>query len=508
MTSMTKLLSLVAIAALLGATACKKPDAASPPTSSTAPAAPASSATPDAATAMSPALAKLTPNERKWGISPTLSDKVTYQPDVIVMEHGSDAVKAMASNGLSWTIDANAPHANEIKVDKILFATGRVMGRVLKVDRTGQGLEVTLGPVEITDVIKDCDLSATQPIELSSMLVYTAPDFPAATTHDAPEPEPTSYVEPEVPVLFASYSPVDAFQDSPVVDQLKELLIDNFLFIPVCCQNIGVSLEHKGTGVKMQASAVVELGPKRWVEFHLVIHGATIYTASVELHGVAGFRVLLDAGTAPGISGNIHQNFFLPVDWTFPIVGMAVPFSVVFRQTLSLTTIFTAQSATIHAEGEYAFDGSFFAGKSNGGDWSAAGPSNVSTVKNLASTVNGESVGVNGLVFAYGAKVIVGIGAYGFVTGPFVGYNTTVGLEKGSTMTVAMMPSCRAATYVNSLKYGVGYQMPKLVTNVINIFLRAINVKPITGEGGYATEKTLANQKEFYPASCDKGPAT
>jgi hypothetical protein len=509
MKSMKKTLSLVVIAALLTAIACRKPDSAAPANSSSAPGATPGTpiATSDAVTGMSPALAKLTPNERKWGISPTLNDKVTYQPDVIIMEHGADAVKAMASNGLTWTIDANAPHASDIQVDKILFATGRVMGRVLKVDRKGDGLEVTLGPVELTDVIKDCDLSATQAIEMSSMLVYTAPDYPGATTHDEPEEQPTSFAAPEVPVLFASYDRSEPFQDSPAIDQLKEILIDNFLFIPVCCQNIGVSLEHKGNGVKMRASAIVELGT-RWVEFHLVIRNATIYTASVELHGVAGFRVVLEAGTAPGISGNIHQNFFLPVDWTFPVTGMAVPFSVIFRQTLSLTTIFTAQSATIHAEGEYAFNGSFFAGKKDGGDWGASGPSNVTTVKNLASTVDGASVGVNGLVFAYGAKIIVGIGAYGFVTGPYVGYNTTVGLEKGSSMTVAMMPSCRAATYVNSLKYGVGYQIPKLVTNAINFFLRAINVKPITGEGGYGQEKTLTNQKEFYPASCDKAPAT
>jgi hypothetical protein len=506
---MKKLLSLIVVAALLTAIACKKPDAA-PAGTDSAPASQSAAPTsaPDDVTGMSPALAKLTPNERKWGISPTLNDKVTYQPDVIIMEHGSDAVKAMASNGLTWTIDANAPHASEIVVDKILFATGRVMGRILKVDRKGDGLEVTLGPVELTDVIKDCDLSATQPIDMSSMLVYTAPDYPGATTHDEPEAEqPTSYAPPEIPMLFASYDRTEPFQDSPVVDQLKEILIDNFLFIPTCCQNLGVTLEHKGDGVKMKASAIVELG-QRWVEFHLVIRKASIYTASVELHGVAGFRVTLEAGTAPGISGNIHQNFFLPVDWTFPVTGMPVPFSVVFRQTLSLTTIFTAQSATIHAEGEYGFNGSFFAGKKDGGDWGATGPSNVTTKKNLASTVDGTSIGVNGLVFAYGAKIIVGIGAYGFVTGPYVGYNTTVGLEKGSSMTVAMMPSCRAATYVNSLKYGVGYQIPKLVTNAINFFLRAINVKPITGEGGYGQEKTLTDQKEYYPASCDKPAAT
>ncbi|MBK5187139.1 MAG: hypothetical protein JJD97_02780 [Gemmatimonadaceae bacterium] len=104
-------------------------------------------------------------------------------------------MRAMASNGLTWTIDANAPHADEIKVDKILFATGRVMGRILAVEHTPTGLAVTLGPVEITDVIKECDLTSDQPIDLGSALVYTAPDFPGATTHDAPA-EATSFAEP------------------------------------------------------------------------------------------------------------------------------------------------------------------------------------------------------------------------------------------------------------------------------------------------------------------------
>lgn len=146
--------------------------------------------------------------------------------------------------------------------------------------------------------------------------------------------------------------------------------------------------------------------------------------------------------------------------------------------------------------------------KEEGGDWDAAGPSNVTTTKNLASTLGGVSVGVNGLVFAYGAKAIAGIGAYGFVTGPFVGYNTYVGVTKGSSMTVAMMPSCRSARYSNSLKFGVGYQIPKLVTNAIDFFLHALNIKPITGEGGVAKEKTLKDITDYYPANGDATPAS
>ena len=53
----------------------------------------------------------------------------------------------------------------------------------------------------------------------------------------------------------------------------------------------------------------------------------------------------------------IRQNFFVPVDAAFPIVGLPVPLSVVFRQTLTVTTMFTAQTGTLEATGEYDFGG-------------------------------------------------------------------------------------------------------------------------------------------------------
>jgi hypothetical protein len=191
-------------ALLLAAGACSKHDSAGLPTRPGTPTAPAATS---AASEIPAALAKLTVNELKWGISPTRNAKVQYQDGVIIMEHGADAVRAVASNGLTCTIDANAPQAQEIKLDKILFATGRVMGRVLKVERKGDGLAVTLGPVQITDVIKDCDISSDQPVSLAAALVYTAPDYPGATTRDDDPVLPTSLAEPQAHLIQASYSP-------------------------------------------------------------------------------------------------------------------------------------------------------------------------------------------------------------------------------------------------------------------------------------------------------------
>jgi hypothetical protein len=499
---MKKTISLIVIAALLTAAACSKHDAA-PPAAASAPTAgtpPAPAATRVAGVPAS--LARLTPNELAWGVSPTRNDKVTYQPDVIIMEHGADAVRAMASNGLTWTIDATAPHADEIKVDKILFATGRVMGRILAVQHTPNGLAVTLGPVEITDVIKECDLTSDQPIDLASALVYTAPDYPGATTHDAPA-EGTSFAEPEVPVLFASYRPAAQAPNIPDIGAPKEILIDNFHIIPVCCGGLGITIAHDGQGVKMMATATVELKDPS-IHFDLVIHGGTIYTALVQLKGTAGFRVHFTAGTDAGIKGNIHQNFFVPVDATFPLAGLGVPLSVVIRQTLTLTTLFTAQNGTLEATGEYEFGGDFKAGKENGGDWRADGPTSVTTKQNLANTTEGISLGVNGLVFGYGAKIIVGIGAFGFVTGPYVGYNTVVGINKSSSMPGAL--PCASGTLNTSMRFGVGYQMPQLVTDAINFFMRALNVKPINSEGGFEKTEGLIDKTDYTPAGCKPKP--
>jgi hypothetical protein len=493
---MNKIISLVVIAALLTAVACSKHDSATPPGTADAPAASPTAAAPRIA-GVPASLAKLTPNELKWGISPTRNAQVTYQPDVIIMEHGADAVRALSSNGMTYTIDANAPHADEIKVDKILFATGRVMGRILKVDSTPEGLAVTLGPVEITDVIRDCDLKSDQPLDFSSAVVYVAPDYPGATTED--KPTETSLGPPEVPMYFASYQQATQQTAGPTFGAPLQMYINDFMVIPVCCHGLGISIARQGSGVTMQASATVQLNNPH-VVFKLDIRHGTIYTALVQLAGTAGFRVSFQARTDAGVTGNIKRNFFVPVDNTFPLLGLAVPLSVVIRQTLRVETIFSAQTGTLEATGEYVFTGDFKAGKENGGEWSAQGPMGVTTKQNLANTLTGVSMGVNGLVFAYGAKVIVGMGAFGFVTGPYVGYNTVVGVNKSPDLPGAL--PCGSGTLNTSLRYGVGYQIPQVVTDVINVFMHALGVREINSEGGYEKEDKLIDKTDYYPAGC------
>jgi hypothetical protein len=74
------------------------------------------------------------------------------------------------------------------------------------------------------------------------------------------------------------------------------------------------------------------------------------------------------------------------------------------------------------------------------------------------------------------------IGAGGFAAGPYFSFTSAVGVFKGSDL--GMIP-CKEATLVVRLSGGLGYQIPKSVTNAINSVLRTLGIKyRIEGEGG------------------------
>ena len=56
-------------------------------------------------------LSDLSESEIHFGIAPKRGPGVTYQDGIVLMEHGDQAIRSFASDGMSWTFDANAPGA-------------------------------------------------------------------------------------------------------------------------------------------------------------------------------------------------------------------------------------------------------------------------------------------------------------------------------------------------------------------------------------------------------------
>jgi hypothetical protein len=444
-------------------------------------------------------------SQTQYGAAPTRTSDVTYQPDVIIPDGGASAVRSVSSDGLTWTIDANAPHASELAVGKILFVTNRGVGRVLAATRTGDDLALTLGPVEITDVIQEAHLSGENvTVDPDSMTSYSAPDYPGTSV----DSDKLAMVTPRV--VFADGA--EASQAPFELAGLQGLAgngpppstdIGGYAFTAFCCGGLGVKIAHNDpSDVEVVASAVLRLGAPH-VNYKLDISGGKIQTAIVTLSGTTGLTMQFSAGTAVGASGNVSKQFFVPVDLSFPIGGVAgVPLALTVHQQFLFKTAFTAKNSTLSATGDFGFSGALDAGYQNG-SWGLTAPENYTANNSPVDAITGVSLGASAVLIAYEGRVIVGIGAFGFVTGPYVGFDATYGVTRGSDTVTAMgLPTCVSARLKTDAVAGVGYSMPQSVTKAINKILSALNAKPIQGFGGLKTSKEIKTFRTSRPSGC------
>jgi hypothetical protein len=490
--------------------------------------------------------------EIKYGASPKHDSRVTYQPNVIVMEHGAEAVRAQTPDGFTWTIDASAPGASQIEPEKILFATGRIVGRVLKVERKGGNLDVTLGPAELTDIFEEAHISSQGSLDPAQMIVYVAPpgypgtfidfDTPApdaaeatptghsdATVraksfHTPPCKEPAERQFHAVPVTYVvsgTRQPrvesdcVRSFyvgsagaggggaRGSTVAD-IATVLLNGFSFTPSLRRGLEVAGEYDRNGIKFRAHANIRLEQPRFTFRLDISHG--LKTAVIELAGVGGIDMGIEGGTQ-GDFKNVNQAFAVPIDISFPIPG-PVPFAATLHQSLVVQTMFAAKQAVIRANGDYSVGGAISAGVINGTPTGNA-PLFIKTNQNMAYSLTGESLGVNGLVLSYGGKLIVGLGAFGLIVGPYASINTSVGITRGSDLQTGLVAyTCRSAKLELFLDYGLGFAIPAWSAKAVNAFLGLFHAKPISST--YGTKLGTLPIKTLYdasPPSCADKPA-
>jgi hypothetical protein len=351
--------ALVGVLLLLGG--CAKKESSSQPQSEPPSSTSSNSASPSSQTA-GPATRGLTEAEIRYGVSPTRNDShFVYEDNVVIVEHGAETIRSLSTNGLSWTIDANAPHADEIKPGKIAFLTSRAVGRVLSAERKGNDLAVIFGPVELTDVFKEAHVPINEPIDLDSMITSSAPDYPGTDAL----PETSQLVAPpygwstgmtgRIPIYGdqpwrLSPRPVDfsasvlatsgsannrpdgshltvavfplrraadlvAFaQDPSPQAKPREIEVKDLKLTPFCCGGLGMRASYLKNGLQFNAEAVLQL-EKPAVVGRLekpLRHGGGMAVAEC-LHQTDVFRILGSANFAPQdqeLTVGVGEGFF------------------------------------------------------------------------------------------------------------------------------------------------------------------------------------------------------
>lgn len=537
--SCRRAIAIALLSAVVAPTACKKSPSPPPPPQQAAAAPPTTgSAQHDSAaqppdwldhpqaspgttvlTAIDPKT--LSQSEVRFGVAPKRSPDVEYQPDVILMEHGDQAIRAAAGDGMSWTFDANARNVSEFQEGKIVFATGRAVGRILALKRDGSSVTAILGPVQLTDVIRNGRFIMDQSVDADKMITYVAPNYPGlqdTTSPTRPASLDGTSAGGEEPVIVSTVGDtrtLGSAQQAPALPNVQNPLPspqqtigaipsvnaddDNLKLKPVA-SNSGVGLQYYYTppsGVSATASGTVTLHTPH-VRCVFQIRNGSVDSAGISIEGAAGVHLRLDSHSSTTTFVNMHVQHWVPVDFSIPLAG-PVPLALTFATMFNVNSGFSAKSTIMVAEGEYNFGGKIWAGRA-GGRWSIATPAEPTTVTDLTESLSNVSVGITSFTMAFAIRALVGLGAFGFNTGVYASVRFGGSLLASPTEGF----SCRQATLGVFLDSGIGWQTPGWVATAINFFLKPLTGHAIDAVGDLTAAKpaNLFNYGRQIPDGC------
>ena len=484
--------------------------------------------------------ADLSETEQKYGVAPTRGPGVVYQDQVVLIEHGDKAIKSWATNGLEWTLDGSDPRVSALKDGDIVFATTRCVGRVLKLTHVGNDVDVILGPVQLTDIIKQGNFSYEQPLDLNTLTAVEMPDYPGAIgspyldqmkqtpsgsgltiDHVAyyvitaqGDWRPMRTVRREGParefLADAASPPPPSLVRASWMPQEPLKTFNNVLSARACfvdCGGLGVRMAARQAGLNLDITVVFHLArPKLY--FNAGIY-STGFQAQIGLTGAAGFEMSVQGTTDPDFTTNLQETGAIPVDLIVPIGFGPVPIELHYHQNVSLSTGFSAKTSLLRAREDVNLYGLF--GFTYQGGHFQPWKMHATPQNSLSNDINGVSMGINSIVVAIDQHLLAGLGAGGFAVGPYVGLTSTItalkqATEAGSTSLVGgPIADCRQGTFGMQLNGGIGYALPKPIVKVINFFLKIVQAKPISDTGTLAqlpAVQILPPFKSSMPPNC------
>lgn len=447
---------------------------------------------PTASTGVALNLESLTASQKKYGIAPKRDHKVTYAPEVIVMEQGDQAITAVDDDGMTWHFDASSPHVSEFQEGKIIMATGRAVGRIGQLTRSGGSVTVKLAPVQITEVIKDGHFIFDGDVDATQMIVYEAPSFPSILDLKAPSStsmnwegwadSPFLKAAVELPsTLGSTQAPNLTSMTPPQASQVMTLSGGAFKTFPIIGsdRSVGVGFGYHKSGLNMEAWGTLGLTGAH-IKFALDIQNFKIVTAGMNLGGASSFRMKLQVWSdEKETTINASQLVELPADIYLPIPIGGVPLGLTFHTSFTFSTAVSAKRSVMTADAEYTAEGDIFIGWKDGSP--QISPFAKTYAKNsLANNLQGVSVGINSLALGFKVEPMIGIGAFGFNTGVYVGVSFGGSAVRQSD---AAMRQCRAGYMNGVINGGVGYQLPAAFVKIINGILSVFTKYQISGSG-------------------------
>jgi hypothetical protein len=399
-----------------------------------------------------------------YGYGPQPDPSVTYQPDVVMVGGGPSAIRGVDSNGLTWTVDAHAAGVDQLAPGKIMFASSEAVGRVLKVEPKGETTDVTIGPVGVGEVIKDAHLVFDQQVPLDALQIYDVPQ-PAEGYEDAPSEDLTATPSPtpgarrdgamaltgalEPSVRRPAYSGVaggssyskslngwtfTAYKQAGTIGLRAERGLSGSQ------ENLKVALDAHIDAANLQVSADIPVA------------NGEVGTSHFRITGITGLVISVQAGAVNGLSDNRNLKYEVPIQLSERVIIGGFPATLTQKFKFLVQTAFTAKNGNLTAIGEWDIDGPL----------GIDGPTiSLPTMtsrggRHLIDTLEGVSIGVNGIVVAISFEfgLIFGLPYAG--AGPVASFITSLGMTNGSSLGIVQ---CKQVSITSTLTAGVGIQV-------------------------------------------------
>lgn len=375
---------------------------------------------------------------------------VAYQPDVVVVAGGADAVREVSADGLVWTIDAAA--ARDLRPGAVMFLTSRGTGRVVRVDDRGDAVAVTLAPIQLQELIRDGDLRLDAALDLGAATVQPVPDLPGAVG----EPDAA---DSDVPLKLRRPAVSAPGRLPPVKDKID---------VTVGRWSVGGALEPKGLALaltykpgdvfKGSVDVLLAMSRPRLRMGAKIVDGLLLGGATTSVSGITALDVTVSAGVHGGAADNRKVRVDLPAELiNQPVVVSGVPMVITLKAKLFVETALSGNNSTLTAHGRWTLDGPIGAGH----DRPAFG-----VVHSILDSIGGIAVGPSGLVLGVEFKLMAGVGVPGAAAGPYAKLRASVGVTNGSALG-APLARCRRADLVIKAGGGLGLSLGTSHTKAI-----------------------------------------
>jgi len=433
----------------------------------------------------------LDPAALHYGAAVSPKPGVTLQPDVVLVQGGGAAVRAVTDGGLTWTLDPAAAGVGKLAVGRVMFVTGRGAGRVINVRHSGDGTVVTIAPAGITDIIRDGAFTGDTPISLEDPLTYSAGDAfwsAGGSTRDAGLPGNR----------FAAGRPTTL--PVPTRGGSGSVTAGGFAVTAHCCKSgAELGFTYDGGDIRLAGSFALQMAQPH-ATFDLRISGGTVTRAKLELGGAVGIKV--DIAGAARAFHTVDKLIPIPMDFNVPIANvLGVPLSADVNQVFAVHTFFSSKDGNIKATGDWNIN-SALGFTYEDGAFKASAPTSITKKIAVLDTISGIATGVTGIALDYQTRVTVGIGAFGFTAGLYFTFAIHLYLVRGSALG-SPIAVCNMADLSLWTSYGVGYSIPKPVADLVNFFLEKFGSRPIEKRGGIGKDAQISFHKVAYQPDSD-----